>query len=71
MQRNIVIYLGDGFITSNIFMLAVSSSKCDVFYDVSWFYIHISFLLFLEDKKEPANKNKKCGVQKCWIYLKS
>lgn len=33
-------------------MLAVSSSKCDVFYDVSLFYIHISFLLFLENEKK-------------------
>lgn len=52
MQRNIAIFLGDGFITTNIFMLAVSSSKCDVFYDVSLFYIHISFLLFLENEKK-------------------
>lgn len=62
MQRNIVISLGDGFITTNIFMLAVSSSKCDVFYDVSWFYIHISFLLFLEDEKKQQirTKNVEC-----------
>lgn len=62
MQRNIVISLGDGFITTNISMLAVSSSKCDVFYDVSWFYIHISFLLFLEDEKNQQirTKNVEC-----------
>lgn len=63
MQRNTVISLGDGFITTNIFMLAVSSSKYDVVYDIS-FYIHISFLLFLENLKikPTANKNKKCGM---------
>lgn len=44
-------------------MLAVSSSKYYVVYDVS-FYIHISFLLFLENLKIKltANKNKKCGM---------
>lgn len=59
MQRNTVIFLGDGFITTNIFMLVVSSSKCDMFYDVPWFYIHISFLLFLENQKTPTNTKKK------------
>lgn len=37
-------------------MLLISSSKCDMFYDVPWFYIHISFLLFLENKNKKKNK---------------
>jgi len=45
MQRNIDIFLGDGFITTNISMLVVSSSKCDMVYGVPWFYRHISFLV--------------------------
>lgn len=61
MQRNIVIFPGDGFITTNIFMLLISSSKCDMFYDVPWFYIHISFLLFLENKNKKEKKNSKYG----------
>lgn len=63
MQRNIVIFLGDGFISTNIFMLLVSSSKCDMFYDVPWFYIHISFLLFLENKKKKTSKYGEKNVE--------
>lgn len=65
MQRNIIISLGDGFITSNIFMLAVSSSKCDVFYDVSWFIytFHSCYSLKMEKKKtlpQIRTKNVEC-----------